>query len=184
MQTISFLQKRNGPHPKEKSRRGLGRILLSPAPGNTVITGKHPFRALRPAIVRLSEQNCTLPGRLGGHLDSGVSAHRAASPAPGGRPQGVPTRPESTPHYRRRRTGEQPAFSHRFPAPGGDELSPSLSKGPFSLAARNRFFLGPSKKKWVWESLTSFFGVPGRQKTPAGASAPAGVGSYFIRFLP
>ena len=87
----------------------------------------------------------------------GADMFPSGAPAPcipGGRPEGGQMRPESTARYRRRRAGERPTFSHRSPAPGGDERCSSLSKGPFSLAVRNRFFLGPSKKKWVRRPLS------------------------------
>ena len=58
------MRKRNGPHPKEKSRLGLCRVLLPPAPWNTVITGMPSFRALRPACFLLSGRDSPPPGRL------------------------------------------------------------------------------------------------------------------------
>ena len=85
----------------------------------------------------------------------GADMFPSGAPAPcipGGRPEGGQMRPESTARYRRRRAGERPTFSHRSPAPGGDDFCPRLLDGPFSLAARNRFFLGQSKKKWVRET--------------------------------
>ena len=66
-------------------------------------------------------------------------------------PQRGPDAPRKQHHARRRRAVALPAFSHRSLAPGGENICPRLSQGPFSLAARNRFFLGPSKKKWVRE---------------------------------
>ena len=147
-----FCEKETVRTPKKKFGPGSCRVLQSPAPRNTVITGKHPFRALRPAPVRLSGRDSTPRGRLGVIWTAAFPRCRAAAPAPGGRPEGVWICPESIARYRRRRAVALPAFSHRSPAPGGDELCPSLSHGPFSLAARNRFFLGQSKKKWVRET--------------------------------
>ena len=65
MQTISFLRKRNGPHPKEKIGPGSCGVLLSPAPKNTVTTGALYLRALRPACFLLSGRDSPPPGRLG-----------------------------------------------------------------------------------------------------------------------
>ena len=138
LQTISFLRKRNGPHPKEKSWRRSGRTLLSPAPSNTVITGMPSFRALRPAALRLSGQDNTLsraPPDLGTAPRRGADTPRKHHPVP---PQ----------------AGSRAArFFTSFHGAGRRRVLPQSLAGPFSLAARNRFFLGPSKKKWVRETL-------------------------------
>ena len=60
-----FREKRNGPHPPKKACLGSCRVLLSPAPKNTVTTGALYLRALRPACFLLSGRDSPPPGRLG-----------------------------------------------------------------------------------------------------------------------
>ena len=150
MRTISFLRKRNGPHPKEKSWRRSGRTLLSPAPSNTVITGMPYLRASRPAALRLSGQDNTLsraPPDLGTAPQRGADTPRKHHPVP---PQ----------------AGSRAArFFTSFHGAGRRRVLPQSLAGPFSLAARNRFCLGPPKRNgfgevpgqgWVFLQTISF----------------------------
>ena len=108
----------------------------------------------------------------------GADTHPPGAPAfctLGRRPEGVLMRPESTTQYRRRRTVERATFSHRSPAPGAEKLRPRLYEGPFSLAARNHFFLDISKK-WILEVLY-MFQIPCR-KNSAGKEVPHALPPY------
>ena len=121
------------PGPKKKACPGSCRVRRSPAPKNTVITGTLCFRALRPAAVRLSGQMCSHLGRLG-------------FCAWGRRTEVAQTRHESTARYRRRRTVEQPAFSHRSPAPGAGLMRPGFGRA-FFFGSPKPFLFGPLQKE-------------------------------------
>ena len=99
--TVSFFGKKvTVPTPKKKACPGPCKVLLSPAPWNTVITGKHHFRALRPAFVLLSEQMRTPWGRLG-VICTAASRLRSFSTAPRlpreGAPKGFEFVPKALP---------------------------------------------------------------------------------------
>ena len=164
--------------PKKKACAESCKVPLFPAPWNTVITVKFSFRALRPAAVQLSTQMGTPPGRLGG---IGTAAPRPGSSrrrAPDARPGRAPPRGPNgsrkhcpVPPQADRRT---PRFFTSFPGAGSRTDLPQVLSGPFSLAVRNRFFLGPSKKKWVREPAVPkhsfykppFSTAPHQKKTP------------------
>ena len=59
-----FCEKETVRTPKKKAGTDFCRILLFPAPRNTVITGMPSFRALRPACFLLSGRGSPPPGRL------------------------------------------------------------------------------------------------------------------------
>ena len=124
-----FLRKRNGPHPKEKSwARASGRVLLFPAPRNTVIAGMPSSPGVTPCrLERLSGRDSTPRGRLGGALDSGVPALLRRRARPGRAPRrGAESVRESITHYRRRRAGRAARFFTSFPGAGSRRVLPQV----------------------------------------------------------
>ena len=121
-----------------------------------MITELPYFRALRPAVVRLSGQIRTPPGRLGGDLDSGAPARQLPPPRPHARPGRAPRRGLNLSRKHRplppqadRRTAR---FFTSFPGAGRRGDLPQALDRAFFFGSRNRFCLGPSKKKWVRET--------------------------------
>ena len=146
MQTISFLRKRNGPHPKEKSQSGVGQSTSISGAEQYCYYWEAPLPGVTPCARAAFGAGQHPPGAPGCNLDSGVPALPCRRARPGRAPQRGPDAPRKQHHARRRRAVALPAFSHRFPAPGGGQICSGLTKGLF-LWQPKPFLFGPLQKE-------------------------------------
>ena len=128
-----FREKRNGPHPKEKSLSGI--VQSTPIPG--AVKYCDHCAVLLPGVTPCV---CAAFGADVPPLEA------PASGTQGRRPEGVRMRFESIAGYRRRRAVGLPAFSHRSPAPGAGLMRPGFGRA-FFFGSPKPFLFGPLQKE-------------------------------------